>query len=150
VFPNANGGVLDQSNLMSRVLKPAAAEAGLGTWVVRNNRRTADSWVGFHTFRHTCATTLFRHGWNAVQVQKALGHHSPAFTLSVYVHLLTEDLPEASFLDDVVGMPVGMRPPETAGEPAPTEATQESLETPPVAGDSLPPAPATSPAAINF
>jgi integrase len=150
VFPNANGGVLDQSNLMSRVLKPAAVEAGLGAWVVRNNRRTADSWVGFHTFRHTCATTLFRHGWNAVQVQKALGHHSPAFTLSVYVHLLTEDLPEASFLDDVVGMPVGMRPPETAGEPAPTEATQESLETPPVAGNSLPPAPATSPAAINF
>lgn len=37
--------------------------AGLGS-MVRNGRGAlvADSWVGFHTFRHTCATTLFRVG----------------------------------------------------------------------------------------
>ncbi|MCB0867349.1 MAG: hypothetical protein KDB48_01510, partial [Solirubrobacterales bacterium] len=28
----------------------------------------------------------------AVQVQRWLGHHSPAFTLQVYVHLLNDDL----------------------------------------------------------
>ena len=56
---------------MARVLKPAAVRAGLGAWVGKPAR--AESWVGFHTFRHTCATMLFRSGWNAVQVQKFLG-----------------------------------------------------------------------------
>jgi integrase len=56
-------------------------------------------WAGLHTLRHTCATMLFRNGWNAVQVQTFLGHHSPAFTLAVYVHLLPDDLSEPSFLD---------------------------------------------------
>jgi hypothetical protein len=32
-------------------------------------------------------------------VQKLLGHHSPAFTLATYVHLLPDDLPEPTFLD---------------------------------------------------
>lgn len=45
-------------------------------------------WVGFHTFRHTCASLLFAQGRNAVQVQRWLGHHSAAFTLATYVHLL--------------------------------------------------------------
>jgi hypothetical protein len=31
---------------------------------------------------------------NAKQVQGWLGHHSAAFTLSTYVHLLPDDLPE--------------------------------------------------------
>ena len=53
--------------------------------------------AGLHTLRHTCATTLFRHGWNAKQVQMFLGHHSPAFTLATYVHLLPNDLPEPDF-----------------------------------------------------
>src|SRR5205814_3808873 len=76
-----------QGNLMSRVLKPAARKAGIG------------GWPGFHTFRHTCATLLFKHGLNAKQVQVWMGHHSPAFTLATYVHLLADDLPEADFLD---------------------------------------------------
>jgi site-specific recombinase XerD len=40
---------------------------------------------------------LFRAGWNAKQVQMMLGHHSPAFTLSAYVHLISDDLPEPDF-----------------------------------------------------
>jgi integrase len=98
VFSGRGGGRLDPSNLMSRVLKPAAIRAGLGKWVVREGRRIPESWVGFHTFRHTCATMLFRNGWNAVQVQKFLGHSDPGFTLRTYVHLLPEDLPEPDFL----------------------------------------------------
>jgi hypothetical protein len=70
----------------ARVLKPAAKRAGV-------------PWVGFHTFRHTCATMLFRHGPNAKQAQMWLGHHSPAFTLATYVHLLPDDLPDPGFLD---------------------------------------------------
>ena len=42
----------------------------------------------------TCASMLFAEGRNAVQVQRWLGHHSPAFTLSTYVHLLDGDLGE--------------------------------------------------------
>ena len=32
-----------------------------------------------------------------------LGHHSPAFTLATYVHLLPEDLPDPAFLDRITG-----------------------------------------------
>lgn len=79
MFPAGNGAPLRQENLRRRVLEPTAQEAGV-------------AWIGFHAFRHTCATRLFGEGRNAVQVQRWLGHHSPAFTLSVYVHLLDEDL----------------------------------------------------------
>jgi integrase len=82
VFPSLDGTPLDVSNLRRRVLVPAAQEADV-------------AWIGFHTFRHTCATMLFADGRNAVQVQRWLGHHSAAFTLATYVHLLDEDLGEA-------------------------------------------------------
>jgi integrase len=79
LFPDAHGRPLHASNLRTRAFKPAAEEAGV-------------PWAGFHTLRHTCATRLFGEGRNAVQVQRWLGHHSPAFTLAVYVHLLDGDL----------------------------------------------------------
>jgi integrase len=90
VFPSEAGTVIGSSNLMERVLKKAGREAGV-------------PWVGFHTFRHSCATMLFRAGWNAKQVQMHMGHHSPAFTLATYVHFLDDDLPSADFLDGVTG-----------------------------------------------
>jgi integrase len=81
VFSSAAGTPLNPSNVARRVLKPAAEEAGV-------------PWAGFHTFRHTCATLLFAGGRNAVQVQRWLGHHWPAFTLATYVHLLDGDIGE--------------------------------------------------------
>jgi integrase len=81
VFPASNGACLDAENLRRRVLKPIRGEACL-------------PWLGFHAFRHTCATMLFAEGRNAVQVQRWLGHHSAAFTLARYVHLLDGDLGE--------------------------------------------------------
>jgi hypothetical protein len=96
---------------MTRVLKPAARTAGV-------------PWAGFHTFRHTCATTLFRRGLNAKTVQLWLGHHLPAFTLAVYVHLLSDDLPDA---DQVFGDPAeggntgASRPTETSRNDEPAE-----------------------------
>jgi integrase len=42
---------------------------------------------------------LFERGANAKQVQRWLGHHSPAFTLETYVHLLDAGLGEALDLD---------------------------------------------------
>ena len=81
VFPAGNGSAMIQSNLYRDALKTAREEADL-------------TWVAFHTFRHTCASMLFAQGRNAVQVQRWLGHHSPAFTLATYVHLLDGDLGE--------------------------------------------------------
>ena len=44
VFPTLSGKAMDDGNLRSRTLKPAAEEAGA-------------PWAGFHTFRHTCASS---------------------------------------------------------------------------------------------
>lgn len=82
VFPASNGAVMSPNHLRRRVLKPAAEEA-------------CGAWVGFHAFRHTCASMLLAEGRNAVQVQRWLDHRSPAFTLSVYVHLLDGDMGES-------------------------------------------------------
>jgi integrase len=90
VFPSKTGGFLDRNNLRRRTLVPAAEEAGA-------------SWAGFHTFRHTCASLLFGRGSNAVQVQRWLGHHSPAFTLSYYIHLLPNELGDGLSLRDELG-----------------------------------------------
>ena len=69
-----------------RAVKTAAKKAGV-------------PWAGLHTLRHTAGTRWFRAGANPKQVQLLLGHHSPAFTLDTYVHLLPDDLPDAAFLD---------------------------------------------------
>jgi hypothetical protein len=90
--------MLDPGNLHAGVLKPARA-AGL-------------DWVGFHKLRHTCATELFRRGLNAKQVQVWLGHHSPAFTMATYLHLLSDELPDSPFGGEG-GNQVGTRPTES-------------------------------------
>lgn len=79
VFAAGNGFPLRQENVRRRVLIPTAEKAGV-------------PWIGFHTFRHTCASLLFACGKNPRQVQCWLGHHSAAFTLDTYVHLLDEGL----------------------------------------------------------
>jgi integrase len=75
LFPNESGSPLDPSNLRPRVLKPLVRQAGA-------------PWAGFHTFRHTFASMHLRRGTNLLQLSRALGHHSPAFTLIRYTHLL--------------------------------------------------------------
>src|SRR5437763_14331484 len=95
---------------MGRTLKPAAVRVGLGEWVDvidsrgrrvvdrrGNVRKRALTWVGLHTFRHTCATLLFNQGCNATQVSLFLGHTVAGFTHRTYVHLRPEDLPTPAF-----------------------------------------------------
>jgi len=67
---------------------------------------------------------LFRAGWNAKQVQVVLGHHSPAFTLATYVHLIPEDLPEPKFPE------VLARPAAEAGERGQDAEAPEGLAAP--------------------
>ncbi len=83
-FPNIEGEVIDPNNLRRRVLKPLVEEAGA-------------PWAAFHTFRHTFASIHLSEGTNLLQLSRALGHHSAAFTLSRYTHLLPGD--EAPALD---------------------------------------------------
>ncbi|MGH3426953.1 MAG: tyrosine-type recombinase/integrase [Mycobacteriales bacterium] len=90
-WPTANGTPHHPANLHARVLKPAARAAGV-------------PWVGWHTLRHTCGSILFRHGANAKQVQAWLGHHSPAFTLATYVHLLEDDAPSPAVFDAIAAV----------------------------------------------
>jgi integrase len=75
VFPGRDGGPSDPGALRRRALVPAATRAGL-------------TGVGFHTLRHTCASLLIESGLNVLRLQRWMGHHSPAFTLEVYGHLL--------------------------------------------------------------
>ncbi|HVD39956.1 MAG TPA: site-specific integrase [Solirubrobacterales bacterium] len=84
LFPNESGAPLDPSNLRPRVLKPLVRQAGA-------------PWAGFHTFRHTFASMHLSRGTNLLQLSRALGHHSPAFTLTRYTHLLPGE--EAPALD---------------------------------------------------
>lgn len=83
-FPSGSGRPLDPNNLRRRVLKPLVEEINA-------------PWAGFHTFRHTFASIHLSQGTNLLQLSRALGHHSPAFTLTRYTHLLPGD--EALALD---------------------------------------------------
>jgi integrase len=78
VFTNREGNPIEPNNLRRRALKPLAEEVDA-------------PWAGFHTFRHTFASLHLSRGTNLLQLSRALGHHSAAFTLSRYTHLLPGD-----------------------------------------------------------
>lgn len=88
-FPSVRQTPLDPDNLRARMLKPLAEEVGA-------------PWAGWHTLRHTFASLQIAQGCNVVQLSRALGHHSAAFTLSVYVHLLEGEEPPALDLVDAL------------------------------------------------
>jgi integrase len=115
VFPAGNGAALNPANLRRDALRVPREEANL-------------TWVGFHTFRHTCASMLFAgdvangaKAKNAVQVQRWLGHHSPAFTLERYVHLLDDDL------GDALSIPQGVNKVQTCPTPSDTTTNSDEL-----------------------
>jgi len=72
------GGLIDDSNLRRRVWLPLLAAAEL-----RHSR--------IHDLRHAYASLLLEMGTEIQYVQAQLGHHSAAFTLKVYGHLLPRD-----------------------------------------------------------
>ncbi len=78
LFSNESGASLDPTNLRPGVLKPLVREAGA-------------PWAGFHTFRHTFASLHLSRGTNLLHLSRALGHHSPAFRLTRYTHLLPDE-----------------------------------------------------------
>jgi integrase len=95
VFATSLGTPLNAHNLRHRVLQPSVRAIGL-------------EWVGFHTFRHTCASLLFGGGKDVKQIQQWLGHADPGFTLRTYVHLLDDGLGKADFLDADTSLSAGL------------------------------------------
>jgi integrase len=87
VFSSRRGTPLNPNNLRSRVLAPAAKQAGL-------------SGIGFHAFRHTCASLLIERGLSPLRLQRWMGHHSAAYTLDVYGHLIDAELASPLDLDE--------------------------------------------------
>ncbi len=79
LFVGAHGAALRPGNLRYRVLIPAAQRAGV-------------PWARSHTLRHTYAAMLIDAGASPLRLQRWMGHHSAAFTLDTYGHLLQDDL----------------------------------------------------------
>ena len=86
VFLSPHGRPIDHNNFLRRTFRPACEQAGV-------------PWAGLHTLRHTCATRLLRSDVSAEKVALLLGHASPGFTVKVYGHLGSEDLPDPTLLD---------------------------------------------------
>jgi integrase len=103
VFSTLTGTPLSASNVLRRVLGPAAIAVGLSEEVDDGEGGTrVKSSISFHTFRHTCASLQFARGRNVKQVSVWLGHSDPGFTLRTYVHLLDEGVGDAAFMDGVL------------------------------------------------
>lgn len=79
VFTTTAGKVMWASNSRRDWFNPAAKVAGYPDLTP-------------HDLRHTFASTAIRAGANILALQHALGHHSPAFTLSEYGHLYPDDM----------------------------------------------------------
>ncbi len=79
LFVGAQGAVLRPGNLRYRVMIPAAERADV-------------PWARFHTLRHTCAALLIDAGASPLRLQRWMGHHSAAYTLDNYGHLIDDSL----------------------------------------------------------
>ena len=81
LFTSSHGYPIRHRNFLRRVRHPTLAELGLPL-------------VGMHALRHSAAARMIDAKWQAIDVQRTLGHRSVAFTLSVYGHLFDEHLDE--------------------------------------------------------
>lgn len=104
VFGDAERRPLDRTSLY-RVVHAAGQRAGI-EWS-----------VGLHTFRHSCASIMFRRGVPKEAIRRLLGHHSWDFTAGTYVHLDDDDLPDGAIVGDLVA----------SASPAPREAVGMSM-----------------------
>ncbi len=80
----------------------AADRSKLYAAVRAAGERAGIEWpVGLHTFRHSCASIMFRRGVSKEAIRRMLGHHSWDFTAGTYVHLDDDDLPDGAVMGDL-------------------------------------------------
>lgn len=89
VFATSAGAPLDRLKLYAAV-RAAGKRAGV-EWP-----------VGVHTFRHSCASIMFRRGVPKEAIRRLLGHHSWDFTAGTYLHLDDDDLPDGAVVGDLI------------------------------------------------
>jgi integrase len=78
-----SGSALMRPTFNSKVWVPARRRAGIPDG--------DDDAAGMHQLRHRFASTLLRGGIDVKRVQSYMGHHSAAFTLDIYGHLMPDD-----------------------------------------------------------
>ncbi len=83
LFSNSAGGPCNRSWFNSKFWVPARQRAGMPDG--------DEDAAGMHQLRHHYASVLLRGGVDVKRVQKYLGHHSAAFTLDIYGHLMPND-----------------------------------------------------------
>jgi integrase len=79
LFTSTNGYPIRHRNFLRRVWHPTLTELGLPL-------------VGMHALRHSAAARMIGAQWQAIDVQRTLGHRSAGSTLTVYGHLFDEHL----------------------------------------------------------
>jgi integrase len=79
VFTRPDGLFVRPEYLRRYVLVSAAERAGLRP-------------LGLHALHHTCAALLTDGGANALKLERWMGHHSAAYTLETYGHLIDDEL----------------------------------------------------------
>jgi integrase len=114
VFCDADGQPLSRTHLY-RVVRAAGERAGI-EWA-----------VGLHTFRHSCASIMFRRGVPKEAIRRLLGHHSWEFTAGAYVHLDDDDLPDGAIVGDLVAS-ADLAPQSREGNKRATRATESGRD----------------------
>ena len=85
VFTGDKGGPCNRAAFNSKIWVPSRRRAGIP------DRAEDEGGVGMHQLRHHFASLLLRGGVDIKRVQAWLGHHSAAFTLDIYGHLMPDD-----------------------------------------------------------
>lgn len=52
--------------------------------------------IGIHALRHTFASQLFANKTDIKVISKLLGHSDVSVTYNIYIHLMQEELPDAT------------------------------------------------------
>jgi integrase len=98
VFTTPTGAPLRRSNFGRKQWHPLLDRAGL-------------SRMGFHSLRHTMATTGLTNGLHAKVIQERLGHSRISQTLDTYSHVIPELHEEAaSVLEDALSLDANLTP----------------------------------------
>jgi integrase len=107
IFVTSTGGALDRSKLYA--IARAAGKSAEIDWP-----------VGLHTFRHSCASIMFRRGVPKEAIRRLLGHHSWEFTAGTYLHLDDDDLPDGEIVGDLTAAPAhrSLREAESSRRPS--------------------------------
>ena len=106
IFTGDKGGAVNRASFNKKIWVPARRRAGIPDG--------DEDAAGMHQLRHHYASVLLRNGVDIKRVQSYLGHHSAAFTLDVYGHLMPDD--EERSLRQIEAISTRRKPPGTQPE----------------------------------